>query len=489
MMRVKGLGVFCQYFKERYPEDFSKIIAKIPDYTIHHNDTQNVIRELNIESELGENKELLIKMIASYLNFINYGNYKNLGTEFEILIYDYVRGFLFPGSIFLKAVASVFGRNKGIKIYQDYIDYVTTTFCQYSKKENVNEFLFNEGKIDPVFVGSFDAIQFETDDGRVGVKILKCKWAKVLSELNDPEFAYTLACHYDFCACKCSNPNFELTRTQVLTQEKEYCDFVWHDRRINSKLEHLDKEFWNDIEMHESLKPSPEKIELTPEQKEFHRHCMDTYNSGNMKTAFELALLSYEQDKNNLFYKYMYAVLCGDYSFDKKLETHEQQELLAIAKKLLKEVFEDKEMSRYSDNLVSSIKNEYYFFNQLFEDQYNLGKERVANGQGHGTYSMCVGAAELAKKRIDEKNISEAQSWAKKSLDAFLEFEKISPTWYNINIFAATALIILGRDQDAILTYKDLYRKQGSPINEKEMKDFAEEMAILVEKRDSIALD
>ncbi len=222
------------------------------------------------------------------------------------------------------------------------------------------------------------------------------------------------------------------------------------------------------------------KIELTKEQLEFGKKNREIYNSGEMKYAYEMAFNGFQNNCNDLYYKYLYAVMAGDYSFDKDLAIEKQAELLAVAKKLIKEVFEDDKFKLYPDKFIITVRNEYYFFYKLFEEQFNLGRENVENGISGGHYSMCVGATELAKKYLKEKKNDQASLWATKELHAFTEFEKVDPHWYNINYFAATAFAILGKHDQAIVTFKDMFRKQGKIVDEESVVWFQKEIANLL---------
>ena len=215
------------------------------------------------------------------------------------------------------------------------------------------------------------------------------------------------------------------------------------------------------------------KIEFTQEELDFRKKNRDTYNTGDMKGAYEQAVEFYKKNPNSIIAKYCYAVMSGDYSDDISLTKEKSSELLEIAKKLIKELYLDERVPNCPGRWYSSIRNEYYWFHKLPQEQYNLGVEDVANGDLGGSYSMCVGAASMANKCLLElNNFASAKEWANKSISAFNEFEKIDSSWYNINYFCADALNILGKYDDALLAFKDTYRKQRSPVNEKEVEDF-----------------
>ncbi|MBF0299128.1 MAG: hypothetical protein HQK51_10440 [Oligoflexia bacterium] len=225
------------------------------------------------------------------------------------------------------------------------------------------------------------------------------------------------------------------------------------------------------------------KIEFTQEEINFRKKNKETYNKGDMKSAYEEAVEFYKANPNSIIAKYCYAVMSGDYSYDLTLSKERAAELLEVAKKHIKELYLDERSKNCPGRWYSSIRNEYYWFYKLHEEQYNLGVEDVANGDLGGSYSMCVGAASMANKCLLENNdIDSAKKWANKSISAFNEFEKVDPTWYNINYFYAEALNVLGKYDDALVAFKGMYQKQGSPVNEKEIADFMERTNKVKEK-------
>ena len=157
-----------------------------------------------------------------------------------------------------------------------------------------------------------------------------------------------------------------------------------------------------------------------------------------------------------------------------------RQELLGVAKELIKEVYLDPTMGRYEATFVMAFKNEYFFFYQLHEEQYNLGVEHVKDGFTRGYYSMCVGATEMAKKMLRAGDLDGAKAWATKGLDAFREFEKVDPHWYNLNYFGAESLAILGRLDEATGIFRDMFRKQGQSADEVALAKFIENAKNLI---------
>ncbi|MFX0094727.1 MAG: L-2-amino-thiazoline-4-carboxylic acid hydrolase, partial [Candidatus Hodarchaeota archaeon] len=78
-------------------------------------------------------------------------------------------------------------------------------------------------------------------------KTVRCLWADVFEELNDPAFADAVACYKDFSTIKNINEHFVLTRLQTLVGGQDYCDACCHDIRVDKTPQHPSKEFWNNL--------------------------------------------------------------------------------------------------------------------------------------------------------------------------------------------------------------------------------------------------
>lgn len=156
---------------------------------------------------------------------------------------QYLRGYLFIGYYLAKAFEPQLSKKGAIETFQKIRDEYTRT-VPFEKAEHVSEFVFG-GEGAGAFKNAFIMTEFTIDEGRSGAKVSKCKWAEVMKELNDPDFAYAVACHYDFEAAKMHNPAFHLTRRGTLIQGRPCCDFVWHDTRMDTDLSHPGEEFWD----------------------------------------------------------------------------------------------------------------------------------------------------------------------------------------------------------------------------------------------------
>jgi len=213
----------------------------------------------------------------------------------------------------------------------------------------------------------------------------------------------------------------------------------------------------------------------TSEEEKFHQEIRDVYNSGDCGKAVEMSIEFLERFPKSYLARYSYAVMHGDYSYAAIHGEKEKQRLLAIAKKGISEMFNDPDRFQWPQRFQERVRNEYYWFFELHDEQYKLGLEVLKRGE-NGNYSACVGASMMALKVLKEGKKALAQEWAEKSLHHFAEFEKIAPHWYNINIFSARALASLGKYDEALVSFKDMFRKQKSPENQGEIQKFLNQM-------------
>jgi hypothetical protein len=200
-------------------------------------------------SELENDRELSAAIICATFGYLGIKDFP--GTDFKTSAdaKNCLRGYLFVYYKLAKALETVLGKKEALNLYCSIVDEETKmTAAKFTKREKVTDAFMESDTRKGTFKGAFNVIEFITDDARFGEKVTRCKWAEVLSELKDPDFAYAVACHFDFEAVRAYNENFELTRNGTLAKGKPYCDFMYHDKRLSQKLEHPPEEFWDNLE-------------------------------------------------------------------------------------------------------------------------------------------------------------------------------------------------------------------------------------------------
>lgn len=215
-------------------------------------------------------------------------------------------------------------------------------------------------------------------------------------------------------------------------------------------------------------------MEFSAEEWAFSKKISDVYNSGDFRKAVELAKEFLDKFPNSPLAQFEYADTHGEYANSPGHTPEEKKRLLEIAKKGLSDLFNNPQLKEWPIRFQNAVVNEYYWFFELYLEQYQFGIESISNG-GPGHYSACIGASMLAYKKL-ESSVEDAEDWAKRSVYHFREFEKTKPNWHKINIFGAQAMACLGQYDEALACFKDLFRKQGRPEDAQKISEFLEKV-------------
>ena len=215
-----------------------------------------------------------------------------------------------------------------------------------------------------------------------------------------------------------------------------------------------------------------DKITLSEREMYLTDEITRTYNAGDCKLAVEKSIEFLNEFPKSYMARYKFAVMHGDYSYTAGLSFEDKKKYRLIGNYGIKDLAEDPDLKRWPKEFQSRLRNEYYWFFEMPLEQYKLGLEDLADNNLGGHYSATVGAAMLALKSLKSGKITTAEEWAKKSIEHFKKFEDYKPTWANINYFAAQSFACLGKYADAVVSFKDMYRKLQAAVNETELADF-----------------
>ncbi len=213
------------------------------------------------------------------------------------------------------------------------------------------------------------------------------------------------------------------------------------------------------------------EIKASANEYKIFQEIKDISNTGNLKLALERAIQFLDDYPGSYLAKYEYAVCAGDYGSSQGLSESEKEKYKRIGKEEFKKLLEHPDFTLWPQDFQFRTRNEFYYFNDLPEEQYKLGLEKIALGLP-GDYSATVGAAMMAVKALKAGDLDSSEVWAERCLDHFTKFEVFAPHWYNINFFSSKALACLGRYEDASKNFVDMYRKRSGPIVENEVFEF-----------------
>lgn len=211
--------------------------------------------------------------------------------------------------------------------------------------------------------------------------------------------------------------------------------------------------------------PSLFKKEIT----EYKTQLRALSNSGKYKKAHVLAKSLVKKYPDILFFLYVEAVMTAEQTAGFSKKQIEKRYRLASAK--LKKLI-PKTRSAKNKKMHSSIMNEYYWFSKQPLKQYRLGVAQVKEGDKYAYYSQGVGAAMMALHLSELNKKSSALRWAKKSEQAWLNYFKIVPDWYNSYLFFAMALGFQNKIAEMDSAFKKASKISKQPLTHPVFKEF-----------------
>lgn len=176
----------------------------------------------------------------------------------------------------------------------------------------------------------------------------------------------------------------------------------------------------------------------------YYQNLRSLSNRAQYDKAYALASKLSKQYPHVVEFEYVKAVMTAEdetgYTPAEIKKRHKRT--VAMLKPLLKK------LRSVKAELRAKIRNEYYWFSEEPYKQYLLGKEEVARGVKRAYYSQGVGAIQLAKKYGLQGRPALCFKWAKISENAWLQFFKVDPNWFNSYFFYAMALGYQGRIEE-----------------------------------------
>ncbi|MCW4050480.1 MAG: L-2-amino-thiazoline-4-carboxylic acid hydrolase [Candidatus Bathyarchaeota archaeon] len=156
-----------------------------------------------------------------------------------------MKAFLYPDYYNLQVLTETLGRDEAIKLWKQYIThYIIDNRTQKNTATGVEEILerrIGGNRRDSEWVLVHGIIA----DGKYAYKNENCTWVDAMKELPDKELKYYVCCYGDYEYAKSYDENIVLTMEHTIAEGDPYCSRVLHDTRVNWKLEHPSKEFWD----------------------------------------------------------------------------------------------------------------------------------------------------------------------------------------------------------------------------------------------------
>ncbi|MHA1224323.1 MAG: L-2-amino-thiazoline-4-carboxylic acid hydrolase [Candidatus Heimdallarchaeaceae archaeon] len=244
--------LFIQYLRN-LGETLSSIIASEKDVVSAIKDIIRNVKLVEDDSnllilrhyKLIQFKIIEVMKIALRLHKVDLKAIKN---RVVVTTVDKERGRIIPLYLLAKSLEGVLPKEEALRFYQRFIESSYQEEKALNPNLNMVEEMLEFFKETNANVKIFTS--FKLNEGQVGAKVMKCMLHETLKSFSpsyDRDFAYLAICYPDFFITQRMNNNFILTRTKTLLQGNEFCDFCWHDKRINKEIHHPDEEFWKNL--------------------------------------------------------------------------------------------------------------------------------------------------------------------------------------------------------------------------------------------------
>ncbi len=241
------LGLLVQENPEKTPRFIQLLENRFEEFdTERFNDVFRVKSE-TFTGPLKEHLQLIKlgqRVLLSFLKFRNYRDQQDI-TSLRVAFKDFLRCFHFFNFWLAQTLTTIMSKSKAIEFFKRFVEYRTPIIEAGSKFPNID--LLYERSMNFLSTGTHNGTLLKTQDGVICIKITRCMWHEIMEEFKDPELVYVNICYGDFAAAKCYNEHFVLTRTQTLVQGKPYCDFCYHDKRIDKAIIHPSKRFFDEL--------------------------------------------------------------------------------------------------------------------------------------------------------------------------------------------------------------------------------------------------
>jgi len=210
----------------------------------------------NYDLDYGKNKwinqypEYIPLVENATLHFLDISKYESQlekGTNIDTLFRDVIRGETYPLFYLTFALQKIIPREDTLELAKEFTDLCYEIYKDSIKKSETLEEMAKSMYKDEKSCHKTHNYILEVKNGKYILKVTRCLWGDIYSDLPDLELASLLECYGDFSKMQYINPNFVLTRTKTLVEGHSCCDFVHHDKRIVDKIEHPDEEFWENF--------------------------------------------------------------------------------------------------------------------------------------------------------------------------------------------------------------------------------------------------
>ncbi|HUT81060.1 MAG TPA: L-2-amino-thiazoline-4-carboxylic acid hydrolase [Candidatus Bathyarchaeia archaeon] len=213
-----------------------------------------ILKQYNLDysdkDSLNDHPEIISNIENCILKFLHFTEKYEadfiFGQKIEVFHEDYLRAGFFHLYYLAFTLIELTSRDFVLEFAKKFSDSMYELYYQkvITKKNTVKELVDMLYKDGCLKTHNF-IVQIEP--GKCFVKVFRCMYAEVYSELPDLELACMLDCYGDYSKMPYNNPNLALSRTKTMVEGFPFCDFLYYDKRIFNEIKHPNEEFWMNL--------------------------------------------------------------------------------------------------------------------------------------------------------------------------------------------------------------------------------------------------
>lgn len=203
---------------------------------------------------------------------------------------------------------------------------------------------------------------------------------------------------------------------------------------------------------------------------QWYDECWDHVEKAEYQKATSCAKKGLKLFPGDTIAAFTYYSIMADYALSSKSKKFQAMHKVAV--KGMKELLKRTGGRGISKNFKKVMKNEYFYQTKQFKKQYELGISYYKRtGEKFHLYSSGVGGANRALELARLGKIRHAESWAKKSIEAWDIYFQYDKKYYNPYVHYGLAWGILGDKKKMMKALKDSSKRSGKPMSYKEFTE------------------
>ncbi|MHA2167729.1 MAG: hypothetical protein ACXAAT_17930, partial [Candidatus Hodarchaeales archaeon] len=234
-----------------YVNNLTKKYQGLGEVGLLENSSEKIKKIFAEFKNLNQYPELNKASLKYFIHLLQLKDKSTWDTEVEISMKELIQVWVYPSYYFLQTLAETIDRKEAVKLFKRYI----THYYIDHPSPNRDKFISLDKMVENRLSGDttkseWVIVHAMVEEGKYAFKNKNCPTcADAMTGLSDVEFKYLVSCYGDYAKFRAYySDHLILTMEHTVIEGDPYCSRVLHDTRIDYKLPHPPKEFWDNFE-------------------------------------------------------------------------------------------------------------------------------------------------------------------------------------------------------------------------------------------------